>query len=395
MGMGTTLVVNPGSASKKYALYIDGNPALEWRFEQAASGFEVCERREGTTQTCEPIKPSAFKGSFARIKDETTDYLKRRGAGHALDAVVVRVVAPGTVFQAHRRVDEEFLAALRRQEQAAPLHVPTVLRELTGIMEYFPEVPVIAASDSAFHATLPNRARRYSIPAGEAAAMDLYRFGYHGLSVASVVRRLHPLIGQDPDRLVVCHIGGGTSVTAVKAGDSIATTMSFSPASGVPMGSRAGDLDAAGVLQLMRAKHFRPLEAEVYLNTMGGLAGMSGDGDIRRLLDRRSQGDTEASETLETFVYHLQQKIAGMIVALGGLDVLAVTATAAVRSSELRALLLRDLAPLGIELDLDRNAQYHSRDGIISTHDSPVKVVVIRTDEMGEMAQIATTMLAP
>ena len=393
MGMGITLVVNPGSSSKKYALYVDGQAALEWRFEQAASGFEVCERRIGATQTCEPIKRSAFQDSFARVKEETTNYLKHLGAGRMLEAVVVRVVAPGSYFQSHRRVDEEYLAALRAQETAAPLHIPSTLRELTGVRAQFAGVPIIAASDSAFHQAMPARARRYSIPAGDAASFDLYRFGYHGLSVASVVRRLHPLIGQDPSRLVVCHIGSGTSVTAVRDGASVATSMSYSPASGVPMGSRAGDLDAAGLLQLMRQKRFRPLEAEVYLNTMGGLAGMSGDGDIRRLLDRRAQGDAEATTALETFVYHLQCRIAEMVVPLGGLEVIALTATAAVRSSELRELLLRGLSPLGVTLDPDRNAQYHSRDGVISASESAVKVVVIRTDEMGEMAQIATTFL--
>ena len=208
--------------------------------------------------------------------------------------------------------------------------------------------------------------------------------------MASVVRRIHSVIGIDPERMIVCHIGSGTSVTAVKNGKSVETSMGFSPTSGLPMSSRAGDLDAAALLELMRLKHWRPRDAEVYINTNGGLAGLSGESDIRRLLDRRVQKDKKAILALDKFSYSIQKEIAAQTVSLGGVDALVLTATAAVRSNELRSLVMSRLGHLGMQISEDRNSALVGKDGVISVRNSPVKVVVMRTDEMGEMAQVAT-----
>jgi len=192
---------------------------------------------------------------------------------------------------------------------------------------------------------------------------------------------------------VVCHIGSGTSVTAVKDGKSVETTMGFSPSTGLPMGSRAGDLDNAALLELMRRKHWRTAEAELYINTNGGLAGVAKESDIRRLLDRRSKNDATARQALEMYAYNIQKAIAAQTVALRGIDVLVFTATAAVRSSELRSLILSGLSYLGIQMSKDRNELLVGKDGVISVRNSAVKVVVMRTDEMGEMALVADCLL--
>ena len=237
---------------------------------------------------------------------------------------------------------------------------------------------------------MPPRAREYSILVDDVNTHDIHRFGYHGLSVSSVVRRIHPIIGQDPERMIICHVGGGTSVTAVKNGKSVETTMGFSPSSGLPMGSRAGDIDAAAILELMRVKSLRPADAEMYINTNGGLTGMAKDADIRRLLNRRSQNDAVATHALDVFAYKIQKAIAAQTVALGGLDAVVLTATAAIRSSELRSLILDGLTHLGVQISKDRNDLLVGKDGTINVRNSEVKVVVMRTDEMGEMAFIAS-----
>jgi len=193
--------------------------------------------------------------------------------------------------------------------------------------------------------------------------------------------------------MVVCHIGSGTSVTAVKDGKSVETTMGFSPSTGLPMGSRAGDLDNAALLELMRRKHWRTAEAELYINTNGGLAGVAKESDIRRLLDRRSKNDATARQALEMYAYNIQKAIAAQTVALRGIDVLVFTATAAVRSSELRSLILSGSSYLGIQMSKDRNELLVGKDGVISVRNSAVKVVVMRTDEMGEMALVADCLL--
>jgi acetate kinase len=390
--MATTLVVNPGSSSRKYALYRSGQPVLDIRFEDTNSGFEMCSQTSGTQQVCEAIKQTDFTDAFARVAEAVDTYLFREERGKKLETVVIRVVAPGTFFQRHSVVDDSYVDELKRREVAAPLHIPLILREVESARKHFKQAKIIAASDSAFHSEMPPHAREYSIVTADVNQFDLHRFGYHGLSVASVVRRLHSLIGQDPERLIVCHVGSGTSVTAVKNGKSVETTMGYSPSSGLPMGSRSGDLDNAALLELIRVKHWRPTEAEMYINTNGGLTGMAGESDIRRLLDRRAQNDATARHALDVFAYNIQKAVAAQTVALGGLDVLVLTATAAIRSSELRSLILHGLSHLGVQVSKDRNDLLVGKEGVISVRNSLVKVVVMRTDEMGEMAQVAERM---
>lgn len=308
---------------------------------------------------------------------------------------MVRVVSPGTYFQRHAIVNDDYLIELKKRETTAPLHIPAIVREFESVKKFFPDVQIIAASDSAFHSEMPPRAREYSIAVADVNELDIHRFGYHGLSVASIVRRIHPLIGQDPERMIVCHIGNGVSVTAVKNGKSIETSMGFSPSTGLPMGSRAGDIDNAALLEIMRVKNFRPVDAEMYINTNGGFAGMAQDSDIRRLLDRRSQNDATATHALDVFAYHIQKCIAGQTVALGGLDVIVLTATASVRSSELRSLILSGLSHIGVQVSKDRNDLLIGKEGVISVRNSEVKIVVMKTDEMGEMAFVGEQLSLP
>lgn len=388
--MGTTLVVDPGSSSRKYALYKDGQSVLELRFEKTDNGYELCSQLAGVQQICEAIKESQFISSFEYVAESVNTHLLRMLAGKKLDTIAIRIVAPGTYFQHHTEVSDEYINNLKKRESTAPLHIPVILRELNAVKKHYPQVKVIAASDSAFHSEIPSKAREYSISRTDSNQFDIHRFGYHGLSVASVVRRIHSLIGIDPERLICCHIGNGVSVTAVKNGKSVETSMGFSPSSGLPMGSRAGDLDAAALLELMRAKNLRPAEAELYINTSGGLSGIANDSDIRRLLDRRAQNDAIANQALNVFAYNIQKAVAAQTVALGGLDVLVLTATAAVRSSELRSLILNDLAHLGVQISKDRNDLLIGKEGVISVRNSQIKVVVMKTDEMGEIAQVAS-----
>lgn len=386
--MATTLVVNPGSSSRKYALYEGVELALELRFENTDSGHEMCSVLAGTQQVCEAINQTEFAEASDRVKEEVDKYLFGKKGVREPDNVVIRVVAPGTDFQRHAVIDDAYVKRLQKLEEKAPLHVPVILREVKSARQNFKRSRIIAASDSAFHADMPSAARNYSIKASDAADHDIYRFGFHGLSVASIVRRIHAVIGQDPERMIVCHIGSGVSVTAVKNGKSVETSMGFAPATGLPMSSRAGDIDSAALLELMRVKNFNVPEAKMYVATNGGLIGVAGESDIRGLLDRRSQKDPTATEALDMFAYRLQKEIAAQTVALDGLDVLVLTATASVRSAELRRLIVGGLAHLGVQLSEDRNDLLVGKDGVLSVRNSAVKVVVMRTDEMREMAQV-------
>ncbi len=382
--MSVILVINPGSTSKKYALYHERKAVMSYQFEKTASAFELSSTSKTGVQDYKRIDMEGYTSALTTVATAIKKYLEEKSL--TLDSVCIRIVSPGSNFQNHQLVDEALVIALRQKEMSVPLHVPVTLQEIQECQKLFPETPFYAISDSAFHSTLMKKARDFSIDRSDAETYDIYRFGYHGLSVASVVRRVHPLTGINPKRLVVCHVGGGVSVTAVKDGRSVETTMGYTPTSGLPMGSRTGDVDPGALLQLMRAKNLKPSEAEMYIHIKGGLQGLSEDTDIRHLLDRRAKGDAIATETLDLFVYHIQKAIAAATVSLGGLDMIVFTGTACTRSATLRKMIASDLDYLGVSVDENKNEALVGLDGVFSAHKAEVKLVAVKTDEMGEMA---------
>ena len=389
--MAVTLIVNPGSSSKKFALYKEEVLAIKSHVERSDDGFEMCVTVGGVQQKCEPILTHKFSESLSRFIE---DVKKRKiiGSVSEVTKVAIRVVAPGTFFQTHREVNDEYIKKLKTQQSFAPLHIPHVLSEIETIKKILPQAYVVSVSDSAFHATIPNYIRQYSIKKEDSEKHDIYRFGYHGLSVASAVQRIHALTGVDPKRAVVCHIGSGVSITAIKDYKSFDTTMGYTPGNGLLMSSRAGDLDAGALLALMKIKNFKPVDAETYIQNQGGLRGLTGESDLRFILEKRAQRSKDAETAISAFVHHIQKVIGGYMAVLGGLDTLVFTATAGERSSILRSLITKELNSLGIELDEDKNELCISRDGVISKTGSSVKVVVIKTDETAEIFRISKTL---
>lgn len=386
--MAVTLVVNPGSSSKKYALYREGKVIFSMRFDRMSFGYEQCTEIGGIRQQCEGVSADTFGIALehflaAAVLGEVITPTE------SVSPVVVRIVVPGSLFQKHCQIDDVYMQRLKEYEGAAPLHVPHTLRELTAVKVLLPGAQLIAASDSAFHATLPDEARMYSIRSEDAAALDVYRFGYHGLSVSSVVRRHHAVVGYEAVRAVVCHIGSGVSVTAVRDGKSAETTMGYAPGSGLLMASRAGDVDAGALLAIMQARTLRPRDAQAYLSQHGGLLALAGTADLRLVLEAATRGEAEATRALRMYVYQIARAIAAATVTLQGLDSLIFTATAGERSSLLRKYIVAELHHIGVVLDTEKNEEAHSKDAIISAIESQVKVAVIRTDEMGEMYAVA------
>ncbi len=369
--MHTILVINPGSTSVKYALFCDGQLFFSTTIDGEGRGDR--------------------SASFAVLVTEVKEFL--RSKNRTLDAIAIRVLAPGTRFQRHQVIDQVFLTLLKDRELSAPLHIPKVLHAVKAAKEAFVGVPLYAVSDSTFHATMPPVAREYSLSHEETARLDIHRFGYHGLSVSSVVHRAHALLGEKSERLIVCHVGGGVSVTAVKSGISIETTGGFGPVSGLPMGSRAGDIDAGVLLEVMEKTNLRPKDASLYLHHSGGLTGLGGNEDIRLLLDKKAHGDVASKFALEHFSYHFQKAVGSAAVALEGVDALIFTGTAVVRSAELRALLTNRLAHLGIVLDMDKNDVVVGKAGILHPSGQDVKVGVMPSEEMWEMAKAVESVI--
>ena len=382
--MAFTLVVNPGSSSKKYALYADNSLQLNAHIERSEDGFEMCTSVKGLAQKCESLPKQDYQASLQNFLQLAIQAEIVSSAGE-IEKVAIRVVAPGTFFQRHQIINEDFLAKLKAVANLAPLHIPHVEREIRYLIETIPSATLVAVSDSAFHSSLPEKARQYSLPKSEVEHLDLFRFGYHGLSVASVLRRYESVVGSIPGRVIVCHIGSGVSVTATLEGKSVDTTMGFSPGSGLIMGSRAGDVDAGALLALMQLKNLKPIDAELYLQTSGGLKGISGEADLRYILDRKAKDEADATLAITSFVYQIQKAIGAYMATLNGLDTLVFTATAGVRSPVLRSLIVDGLAGLGLSLDDNKNLACTNGDAVISKSGAPIKVVVLRTDEENEI----------
>ena len=288
----------------------------------------------------------------------------------AVSVVGHRVVHGGDRFTKPTVLDDDVVVELEALVELAPLHNQPAVDAIKLARELLPAAVHLAVFDTAFHKTLPPVARTYLLPE-RFRDRGIHRFGFHGLSVQWASERVHA------ERLVVCHLGGGSSVTAVRNGESIDTTMGFTPLEGVPMATRAGSLDPGALLYLLR--HGVSLaELDQALEHESGLTALAGTGNVQELEREQSPG---ARLALEVYCYRVAQAISAMAVALGGLDALVFTAGVGEHSAFVRAGICGRLALLGVELDLAANAAVESEAEIsIASAPARVHVVVARED---------------
>ena len=298
--------------------------------------------------------------------DDTVELEQLEGAAGRAGAVAHRIVHGGTPFREPVLIDAEVRKQIEELVELAPLHNAPAWRALHEAEQAFPDVPHVAVFDTAFHATIPAEAYVYAVP----AEWDVRRFGFHGLSVQWASEQVRV------PRLVVCHLGGGCSVTAVRDGRSVDTTMGFSPMEGVPMATRSGSVDPGALVHVLR----QGLEVEgldAALNERSGLTALAGTGDMREL-ERRD--DDEASLALSVFTYRVAAAVAAMATACGGLDAVVFTAGIGEGSARVRRLVCERLGFLGVELDATRNESCEP-DCDIDVDGSRVRVVVVRARE--------------
>lgn len=386
--MDTTLVVNPGSSSKKYAIFREGREVFSVLFERIGDRFGRCVEMNGIRQTCEDTVATQYdEGLTATLQLALVAGVL--GSINDITRVGVRIVAPGTFFTTHRVIDTAFIRKLSVLVEAAPLHIPHELSEIARIREALPHTRIIGVSDSAFHATMPPHARMYSIPLRDTRAFDMYRFGYHGLSVASVVRQVAAQTGKVPPRMVVGHIGSGMSVTAIAHGKSVETTMGFAPTSGLMMGTRAGEVDPAALIYLYKRYGNNLEKTELAVSQLGGLKGMIGSSDLRVALDRYTKKDQNAITAVSMYFEGIRKAIGAAAAVLGGIDTLVLTGTAPERNAQVRTLITERFEYLGLAIDEKKNDELGGRPGTFSTPKSAVMVQVVHTEEIAEIARIA------
>ncbi|MFA5841969.1 MAG: acetate/propionate family kinase [Candidatus Paceibacterota bacterium] len=384
------LISNIGSASKKYALYSGEDCLLSAHFERWDDNRLLVQFSHKQKKEQRHVSETEYKEALAYtlrflIEEEILS------GEDMISAIGLRVVAPGEYFTSHRIIDKEYLKKLEEMKEIVPLHIYRTLLELKEIRQIFPNTPTVGISDSAYHKTMPEVAKRYALSKKISSEYGIYRYGYHGLSFASVVSKFKTKPGGMPENIIICHLGSGASVAAIKNGKSADTSMGFTPLEGVPMGSRVGSIDAGAVLYLEKVAKLSPDKLFHYLNTETGLYGLSGGVlDIRELLYLKEKGNEGAILALDMFTYRIKQYIGAYAAILGGVDAIVFTGTAGERAPKIREQVCEGLKEFGIVLDPRKNDTYTGgKDGHIQSVSSKVGIIVFQADEMKIMASEA------
>ncbi|HUB34399.1 MAG TPA: acetate/propionate family kinase [Bryobacteraceae bacterium] len=329
-----------------------------------------------------PSEAVIGKGRLERVGSyrEAIHSLVLGGTAPRIDAIVLKAVHGGPQYRGTFVVDDGVVEALRRFLPAAPAHNAIYLEAIALFREAMPETPIVAAFEPEFHATMPEHARRYGVPA-DWAEQGVAKYGFHGASHQYVSERAAALLGRQT-RLVSCHLGGSSSMCAIDRGRSVDTTMGFSPQSGLENATRHGDLDAFAVLYMMERNGWSPEEVRRSLASGGGLAGISGvkGGDLRDIEAAAAAGSTAAALALDVFAYQVKKTIGAYAAAMNGLEAVAFTGGIGENSARLRAACLAGLEFLGVKLDKARN-ETESGDRLVSADDSKVAVLALATNE--------------
>ena len=312
-----------------------------------------------------------------------------------LEAVAHRVVHGGARFREPAVIDQGVRDEIFALKSVAPLQNAPALSGIATAERAFPDVAHVAVFDTAFHATIPEAAAAYAVPERWREDWGIRRYGFHGLSVEWSAGRAPELLGRSPDglRLVVCHLGGGSSVTAVRDGRSVDTTMGFSPLEGVPMTTRSGSIDPGALLHVLATRRETRESLEHTLNFESGLRGIAGgSGAMLEVEQRAAAGDDAAALALDVFAHRLAGAVAAMAAAAGGLDVLVFTAGIGENSAGTRARLCERLRFLGVDLSAEANAAAKP-DCDVATAGSAVRVLVVRACEDVVAARAARALL--
>jgi acetate kinase len=381
-----TIIANPGSASRKYAVYKGSQRIATLHFEHR-HGAIVC--TVGQKDELREVAVSMYDLEIAA--SQIIQILQGENileSAEQIHAIGLRIVAPSELFlRSCTILDDAMVTQLEALERRAPLHISATLNELRILREQFPAAEIYGISDSAFHATKPDIAWNYGIPLRDADQFDVKRFGYHGISASAVVHTLRSA-EKLPPKVVICHLGSGNSVTAIHHGKSIDTTMGYSPLEGVVMATRSGSIDVTAVRVLQEAMALDDSAMQDYLNKHSGLLGLSGrSSDLRELLQYETEGDHAAALALRTYVYSIQKAIGQMSAALGGLDLLAFTGTVGERSATIRERIVHNLHYLDFFTDTHTNNQAVAPTKLTCVsklaHSKPIFVVPL--DESAEM----------
>jgi acetate kinase len=366
------LALNAGSSSLKFRVFdMDDERELASGSVERIGSPEAKLALSIKGQSSEKAVQGETPAQAAKLAIEHTTGLGIEAVGH-------RIVDGGPNHLRPTRVTQGVLTELREAQTLDPLHAKPGLDGIETAMRLLPDIPQVVVFDTSFHQTMPEIAWRYAIPRELADRLHLRRYGFHGLSYQYVLGRLLDLLRRSVtgSRFVLCHLGSGASVCAVKDGKSVDTSMGLTPLEGLVMGTRAGDLDSGLLLHLMNAEKLDTNQVRDLLNKKSGLLGLAGHADVRDLEKAAGESDSAADLALEIFAYRVRKYIGAYAAALGGLDGLVFTGGIGERSSSMRGRICEGLSFLGLTLDdASNSAAKGDNEAQISRAGAPIWVI--------------------
>ena len=392
------LVINSGSSSLKYKLFDMGGPrAICSGLVERIGSPESC-----LTHTWYPENGPGEKTQIFENFDNHTKAIEKVASllmdgddplvksADELAAIGHRVAQGGEIFRENCIVDAKAIEGIRENIALAPLHNPANLSGIEAAMEMFPSVPSVAVFDTLFASTMPDYVYRYALPASYYSDYKVRRYGFHGTSHGFVTRKLAGLMGKPVEGLnnIVCHLGNGSSMTAVKGGVCQETSMGMTPTAGLIMGTRCGDIDPSLPAYIGSCTGQTSAQIQSVLDRESGLAGVCGMNDMRDIHKAIASGDDNARLAFEMLCHGIKKFIGAYWAVLGHVDAIAFTAGIGENDAEVRAKSLAGLEPMGVIVDQEVNAGLRGKSGRISTRDSAVEVWVVPTDEELEIASI-------
>ncbi|XVG95093.1 acetate/propionate family kinase [Eubacteriales bacterium KG127] len=381
------LVINCGSSSLKYQVLDMTNEQLLCKGLVERIGIEgsvISHTKVGNNKIKKEIEMKDHKDAIAQVLNMIQD--KEQGVVQSMDeigAVGHRVVHAGEKYANSVLIDKSVLAALEECVELAPLHNPPNLLGIEACQKLMPKTPMVAVFDTAYHQTMPPHNYLYALPYEYYTKYGIRKYGFHGTSHKYVAQRASSLLNININdlKLITCHLGNGASVSAIKYGKVIDTSMGFTPLQGLVMGTRSGDIDPAIVTYIRNKENLPQGVVNDILNKKSGVLGISGiSSDFRDLEEAMAEGNQRAELALRVFCQKVRFYIGAYIAEMNGVDALVFTAGVGENSDEMRAHICNEMGNLGIKLDLMKN-KVRGQERVISTDDSKVKILLIPTNE--------------
>ena len=381
------LVINCGSSSLKYQLIdMENENSLSTGLVEriGIEGSKLTQKVEGREKYVLTVPMKNHKDAIAHVIDTLLDEVQGViKSSDEIGAVGHRVVHGGEKYSTSVIIDDEVMKDLEEFSVLAPLHNPPNIIGINACKELMPDTTMVAVFDTAFHQTMPEKAFLYGLPYELYKENHIRKYGFHGTSHKYVSQRAAQMLGKDLKdlKLITCHLGNGASVSAVRGGVSVDTSMGFTPLEGLLMGTRCGDIDPAIIPYLMDVKGYSYDEVNNIMNKKSGVLGLSGvSSDFRDIENAVAEGNERAKLALDVFHYRVKKYIGYFMAAMNGLDAVIFTAGLGENAVDTREEIVSDMEWFGIELDREKN-KVRGKERIVSTDDSKVKVIVIPTNE--------------